>query len=263
MKASFKTTSEECSAIAFYGIEPSANAAEKLYHRLIMWFQELGNPPDKIAIKGLGYSGKLVPFIRGNTSLHKAGFDGIIVFELVCTSPNAQIWGRDFELTASYNADDGGLHADIIARSSVASLSPTSMLPIATAMCQILKPSYGIGYRRERSLGPELYAIGLAKGLGLTGADYEEAVHISRWCDGMDDRVWTQGLLRDVYPWNFLTAPQLARPVGRASLEKWIRQDAKHGTLLALCNGITLWEIMDADISAVRQALAQAGVIFD
>lgn len=259
-----KTISEECSALAFYGIEPSPKAAESFYHTIVKWFNEQGCPPDKMGVTGPGHSDKVISFRRGNAKLLKAGFEGITDIELISTIPGARIPGHDYYLTATYDGRDKSLKADVVARSSIATLSPTSMLPMARTLAQHLNPAYGIGYRREHRLGPELYASGICMGLGLTGADDEEAMNISRWgYVGIVKQVYREGLLRDVYPWNFLTQPQLNRQVGQVPLQEWIGEDPRRGNLAPLCDGITLWEVARGNLLDVRLALREAGVIFN
>jgi hypothetical protein len=79
----------------------------------------------------------------------------------------------------------------------------------------------------------------------------------------MVKQVFREGLLRDVYPWNFLTLPQLTRQVRGIALEQWIQRDARRGKLGLLCDGVSLWEVAEANIPEIRQELRQAHVIFD
>jgi hypothetical protein len=242
MSAVSNMVSEECSVVAYYGIDPGAKAAESFYRMVVQWFTELGHPPDKLSIHSAGQRGKLGAFSRGDAKLRKAGFDGIRGFSLVSTTPEPTTWGGDYYLTASYDGKSDSLFAFVVARSSLATLSPASMLPVARSVAQLLKPVYGIGYRMEHRRGPELYAIGVnhSGGVVLTGDAYEEACNVSRWCDtGMVKQVYRDGMLRDVYPWNFLTQPQLVKPVGGVSLEQWIRQNARRGTVGPLCDGVS------------------------
>jgi hypothetical protein len=139
-------------------------------------------------------------------------------------------------------------------------------MPIARNIIQSVRPAYGIGFERERRVGPVKYALGVCQGLGvgLTGEAYEEARNISRWCDmGMVKQVWREGLLRDVYAWNFLTGPQLAKPVSRVPLERWIQQGAGRGKISSFCDGVSLWELNKSEVPQVRAALLQARAIFD
>jgi hypothetical protein len=264
MTATSRTISDECSVIAFYGIQPSPKAAESSYHTLVSWFKDLGCPPDKLATKEPGRSGRLVPFPRGNAKLLRTGFERVSVFELVSTNSNALQWNRDYSLIASYDGRPKQLSADIVARSSLATLSATSMLPIAQVMAEQLRPAYGIGYRMEHRLGPEFYVDGIGYGTEvLSGAAYDEACNVARWGDlGMVKQVYRQGIIRDVYPWNFLTRPQLSRLIDQVTLEDWIRQDPRRGILIPLCDEVMLWEVAMRDLSKVRLALQQAQIVF-
>jgi len=259
-----KTISEECSAIVFYGISHDASAAESFYRMVVEWFTSLGHPPDKFSMHGPGHGGKLGPFARGNAKVQETGFHGVVSFEVNSSTPDA-LTGHGYFLTASYDADAEGSFADVVTRSSLATLSSTSMLPVARTLAQLLKPAYGIGYTMEHRRGPELYALGINFGNDVpTGKAYAEARNISRWCDmGMVDQVWRQGLLRDVYPWNFLSRPQLTKEVGGLPLEQWVRQDARRGTVSPLCDGVSLWEVNESDLPQLRSALRNAGIIFD
>ena len=133
------------------------------------------------------------------------------------------------------------------------------MLAIATAMAEDLRPEYGIGYNRLRREGPEWFAVGICHSQGVddavskvSGEAYEERLVISRWGDAMDERLWRKGILRDVYPWNFLTRPQLSTRVGAEPLRRRVRQDARRGTLKEISGPIVLWEVRQTEIPQVR-----------
>ncbi len=79
----------------------------------------------------------------------------------------------------------------------------------------------------------------------------------------MSARVWERGLLRDVYSWNFVTEPQLGKPVGNMSLEQWIQGNKQRGHLARLCDNTALWKVDEVQIPLVRHDLAEAGIIFD
>lgn len=77
----------------------------------------------------------------------------------------------------------------------------------------------------------------------------------------MEESVWRDGFLRDVYPWNFLNGAQLAMPVSGLTLERWISQDATKGSLERFSSGLTLWRVAPKRIGAVRAALDQAKLL--
>ncbi|MEI9983509.1 MAG: hypothetical protein WDN69_10055 [Aliidongia sp.] len=70
-------------------------------------------------------------------------------------------------------------------------------------------------------------------------------------------------MLRDVYPWNFLTKPQLSQSIEGLPLEQWIKRMPDRGTLSPIGNGMVLWSVEDADILNVRRTLWQAGSIYN
>lgn len=263
-----KEISEECSVVAFYGIDTKAEAAAAFYQAAVRWFTELGHPPDNLSAHGPGHSGKPASFARVNAKLQKAGFAGVTNLSVVAMTPDGQIPLSDYLVTAYWSAQFSC--AFMAARSSLATLSPTSLLPVAQTLVQVLKPAYGIGYTRKHRFGPTMYAIGICEGLGAGGygidlseAERAEADSISRWGDAMAVQVWRKGILRDVYPWNFLTQPHLTQKIGGTLLEEWARQDTWRGSIIPLDAGVSLWEVKEVGLPDVRRALQQAGVVFD
>ena len=96
--------------------------------------------------------------------------------------------------------------------------------------------------------------------MGAYPADTPEGDRMAAWgMTGRDERVYDKGLLRDVYPWSFLTASQFAAPIDGVPLWKWIEQDARRGTISEFMPGTMLWEVPDDRIADVRFALAHAG----
>jgi hypothetical protein len=79
----------------------------------------------------------------------------------------------------------------------------------------------------------------------------------------MPKQVYRAGLLRDVYYWNFLTRTQLDRPVAGTTLEHWIGQDSRRGTVTPFAGDLWLWEVQDGEVTALRRALDEGGVFLD
>jgi hypothetical protein len=232
---------------------------------MVKWFTDLGHPPDKAGVTAPGFGSQLGSFGRFAAKLKRTGFRKVTGVDLVATTPRAEIWGTDYYLSASYMGDDDELMADIVARSSLATLSATSLLPLARAVAGILKPVYGIGYTRAHRLGPTYYAIGLNFDPGdLTAEEEAEQDWIGTWGETLfTDQVYRKGILRDVYRWNFLTRSHLKKKVGGVPLEQWIRQGPRRGKLDGFGRGMHLWEVPTKDIPRVRQALLRAGVILE
>lgn len=142
------------------------------------------------------------------------------------------------------------------------------MLALAQTIADLLKPDYGIGYRREYRFGPGFYAWGIPQvpdSVPLFDPEREkEDELISKWGQiGLDEKVYLRGLLRDVYPWNFVTQPQLTAKVGRLTLQQWIQKTPERGQLSPLTDEMMLWSVEAQHIPTLRQQLWEAGVIFD
>jgi hypothetical protein len=137
------------------------------------------------------------------------------------------------------------------------------LLDVGGTAIAALRPSYGIGYTRELRRGPTLYAVGVSSNTPFSGPEYEDAVRTTAWgLSAMTTEVYRNGILRDVHPYNFLTAPQLKRRVRGISLEAWISQDADRGLLTELSPGCIQWSVVPSETSGIREVLQQEGAIF-
>jgi hypothetical protein len=258
--------SEECTAIVFYGVDLTTKAVACFYDTAVGWFKGVGHPPDKAAIRGPGHSGKFVSFERADSKIRKNGIDGVTHLDLFALMENARILANDYCVTAGCSEKYSFMY--LVARSSIGPLSRSAMLPLAKQMAACGSPEYGIGYTRDHRLGPSTYAIGISQGLG-EGVYHEgtpqreEGLRISFWMRAMNDSLWRQGVLRDVYPWNFLNTTQLDMSVDGISLGQWIQKDSHRGKLEVLNDGLFLWEIANVDLPSVRQVLQGAEIIFD
>jgi len=260
-----KSKLEKRFVLAFYGLDGSQNAAEGFFRTTTEWFRELGYSPDQLGVTGKGFGDKVGSFRRLNSRLEKTGFADVQGFSIRKSKSEALNSMILFDVSAIFSgADDDGGYGIVAVPSPIASKPVWG--PIAEKIIQSLHPNYGIGYERMLGEGPTLYALGinLDNGTVRTGEAYEQALNVSKWCYcGMPKRVYHDGLLRDVYPWNFLTQSQLTRQVGELPLADWIRQDETRGSLSEFCNGVSLWEIPEPNIPAVRRVLWDAGAIFD
>lgn len=121
---------------------------------------------------------------------------------------------------------------------------------------------YGTGYTLPFRRGPELYALGLEAGLGHAAEDGLERQRVARWGHDLDGRQrYLQGLLRDLYPVNLISAPHLARTVRGRPLPDWIAAVPGRGTLAPLAGGLWQWRLTPEEIAQVRPALVAEGLL--
>ncbi len=123
-----------------------------------------------------------------------------------------------------------------------------------------IKPAYGYGYQREFEQGPSAYCIG-----GLRGIDSfsEEADQITKWGNeyGGSKGRYRTGLLRDIYPVNFISEEHIMERVGNFSLQEWINLSPNHGELRALNDHLWSWHVPSQDILLVRESLLSTGIL--
>ena len=130
-----------------------------------------------------------------------------------------------------------------------------------------IRPIYGIGFVQRRDQGPDFYTVGVSFGTdeGATvGPEYEEDVATGRWADGMDEAVYEQGILRDVYPYSLLTARHLRRDIDGRPLWAWIQEKPQRGQLAPFGDGgdYTLWTVGPENLASTRRQLAAAGGLY-
>jgi hypothetical protein len=254
-------TDDTSTVVAFYGVAslPCTDVAT-LYDVFLGWFSAVGCTPDKLAVSGTGHSGRQVGFPRKSAIIKSTGFRGITGFSLTAMRPGGEIPTIDYEATADYSSKFS--YALIAGSSRLVAIGPETA-GISKDVVRLTKPSYGIGYSRPLRLGPTFYAIGLSQGLGSSDSARPEAIRISRWADkGMKNRVYNDGVLRDVYVWNFLNDAQRASRVEGKRLEDWIARESWRGELRDFSQSLALWKVSEEHHSRVRNALVDAGLIF-
>jgi hypothetical protein len=247
--------------ICWYDLPTDSKRAERVYQTMTRLMSSAGYPPEMLSVHGAGFSGKPSGFKRNNAKLERNGFAAVTDFTLFAPLPDAQVPVNDYNVMACYSI--AGSFALIAARSTVLPLGDSRTRGIATELVEHISPRYGIGYERAQRLGPATYAIGISQGLGESGEEYAEALRISRWGDrAIKERVWRDGILRDVFPWNFINRQQLTMPVGEVPLGVWIGEDAKRGVLEQVSDDLHLWRLAPEQFGSVRAVLVEAKLIF-
>lgn len=247
---------------AFYGINFDSTKMEDFYHGSRDFLNDLGYFPNKIAVLGIGHTSKMGDFKRIHSRLQKNGFEGVEGFEMLAAPPSATIAICEYVAESMCHRND---NAYAILSVPAVKSDMAKLTEYSTTLLAELNPEYGIGYRRELVDGPTMYAIGLGSGSRHPSSKEEWAIadNIADWRRfGMEEALFRNGILREVYPWNCLSPSQLRKRVGSISLKTWIKKDPSHGTLRQIL-ARTIWEVPESSIPAIRSALTDAKVIFD
>src|SRR6516162_11494450 len=150
--------SEECTVIAFYGVDVTTQVVACFYDTVVGWFKEMGHPPDKAAIRGSGHSGKFVSFERADGAIRKNGIVNVVDFELYALNAGSP---NDYLLEAMCSKRYSFIY--VVGRSSIAPLFRSDTLMLAKKMAECGNPEYGIGYIRDHHLGPSYYVSGISQ----------------------------------------------------------------------------------------------------
>lgn len=245
------------SVVAFYGIDNNKSVLKATYARSLDWFRKFALRPDLI---GTNLTKKVVDFSRLEktmpsklSELHRFG---------IYSLPEGveSLWdGVNLEVGINLDIKCFRLSFD----SSILAIGAPPLLEICKEIVEVLNPNYGIGFTRIFGLGPSLYAMGVIFG-DICALSDKEKVKIGKWGSyGMEKEVFRAGMLRDVYPWNFLSNSQLKAKRQNQTLEEWIGERRGRGILSRLTKGMFLWSLDEQEIPAVRKAMYKADRIFD
>jgi hypothetical protein len=121
---------------------------------------------------------------------------------------------------------------------------------------------YGYMFFMQRRFGATWYHDGMPYAY-VSEANLrsdEQKSNIGAWSHSSEH--FKQPLLRDVYPYNFLSRRYLELPVHGTTLRRWIEADPSRGTLEPLTDTITTWRPVIENIPLIRESLFRAGVMF-
>lgn len=249
---------DEHSVLAFYGIR-SLQPVEDVLRLALGWMARVGCSPDL-----MGTELDKGKFVRFQKSLDKAqadGFRSVRHFQMVSLSPGARsnLDGTKCNICYQKNTETINAYLIIGFHSQTLSLRSPELRRIAESACRVTRPTYGIGFGRDFDWEPIFYAMGISS---VHDTD-EEGDRISQWTEAVRYGLPELGLIRDVYPWNFLTAAHLKRAIGKETLHHWIHAAANRGALSPLTDRVFLWAVDDLNIPKVREALVEADIVFD
>ena len=253
-----------CAALAFYGGWHNPNSAAAFYKHVVGWYKHAGYPLNSSSIKRNGRRSRL------SNQVVAKGFEGVDSLEMYAASPEAinsmgnhircAFWGDGSEITQPL-----GHHSDAFLwhEADAADLCDASLREAARRFMVVDHTAYAIGYRRPRGFGPSQYASSVLWQPNATTPPLdEEEDHAWAWHLGLDAQIYNVGVLRDVYPLNYVNPSQLANRIENSTLADWVRADPTRGSLSEVEGTLlNLWEVPDASLDAVRAAAA--GLIFN
>lgn len=251
---------ELCFMVSLYGCALNPVDIVPVLDDAIDFFRASGQPPTHLSVSARGFGDKPLRFDRAWKRVNKAATEDL---ESASVFSFIEGWSRLSEWNVTCDVFPEHRYFQLGASiCSIPDAEPRILAFIHRSMAK-MRPAYGIGFFRKRGQGPDLYGIGLSYGHhAYSGPEYEDGLATCRWLDGMDDAVYDDGYLRDVYAYNLLTARHLMRDVDGGPLEAWIRTDPSRGQLAAWDSRYTLWTVNPEHLASMRQQLTPSGILF-
>lgn len=223
------------------------------------WFKKGGLVPSRIS----GRAGKTVGFEREKKRLEKEDFksirDGVWIGAL---PPKVGTEMFDFIFAAHLYRHPRGTATMVLCwDSQLINFKRDYMETLIKGFYSYLEPSYGYGYQREFKFGPSFYPFGVLVGIDSFS---EEANQITKWGNeyNYSDGNYKTGMLRDIYPINFLSKTHLSQKVGGTTLQNWIESTPQHGELQSLIEEqFWSWWVHEGKIPVVREELRPTGLL--
>ncbi len=230
------------------------------------FFNRVGANPNFVSYRQGASSRKVLPKTLPKV-LRKPGLYAISLYQL---RPAFDDFGRH-KAYACFRVSDRTKEAIFAYDSS--SMKVELFSTLTEKFSKLSGTTYGIGYLRLISLGPTYYSSGVgyrAADDATSKVDKVEEREMARWGSERMDMIVQEklapfrhldGFLRDVYPFNVLTAQHLQRIVFGQPLGEWIASNSEHGQLREVADGVWTWVLSDSQLPAVRDALITQGLL--
>jgi len=242
----------EHSLLAFYGFPFEQAMIAKAYPICLGLFERFRCTPHLMA----GKNG-VRNFKAMERALKAGGFSGLKSLEMYSLLEGAknQLEGCNLEVFLSPQHSISFVSFN----SSMLPFGSAPFLDLAAQLIDLLTPSYGIGFAQIHAVGPTYFAMGL----GYGNAPREHKDLTRSWGVFIEHQLFLSGFLGGVFPWNLLTKAQLQIVVDGFPLQVWISQESDRGKLRPMPKNMVLWTVANEHLAGVRQALYEAGVVFD
>ncbi|MDZ4818341.1 MAG: hypothetical protein SGJ20_05145 [Planctomycetota bacterium] len=265
-------------ALLFYGIQPTEKQFASFYQELATWMTDLEHPATKTITTDHAGKSRAASYKRRDADLAETGFDDIDRFCLIALTKKGAKKGTkkkepatlDWSVCATVARGEVPYFV-LEMRSRVLELDDERLHALCQQAVKLLKPLYGIGYSARFDHGPVHFAAGSLRDDPVTvGEPYELEEALSSWRigdNGFNDSLYKSGLIRGVYPLNFLNEKQLTHTLTgkagkEATLQKWIKADPTRGEL-SECGKLTLWTVEPDEVETLREELAETDIVLD
>jgi len=250
--------------LALFGKPLTAELIRKAYEFFLQLFTELGYPANVAGLCVLKPKGRTHGHYRRLTRAVEGVIqrDNIAHVELAYAPP-PETDVTDFGWLSASFGDDGCFIFKC--RKSILDLGDQRVLNVLTFVADLMAPAYGYGYLLDNYFGPGFHAVGIGCRRGgkdglLPGLPDSERERNARWSNRRETAL-PAGILRDVFPLNYLTEIHAAKRIDGKPLFDWIAASPSHGTLKPLREGAWLWTVPEESCLAIGDEFKAAGLL--
>lgn len=225
------------------------------------WFRQENIKPTKIDYTGKnGVKGRsTIKFENGKKQLESCNFEGIDGIWVSATLPHVGIEMIDFMFAAHLDCSSTRGTFMLCWDDQVTKFERGYLENLAKSSYLYLQPAYGYSYQREFQYNPSFYPFGMTGGNSISR---EEEVQITKWqVEYSGNGNYKTGMLRDIYPINFLSANHMRIEIEGQKLLDWIQSNSSHGDLEQLLPDLWSWWIPKEDIEIVKQPFISSGLL--
>lgn len=253
-----------CTSLAFYDLDISNIDVLGLFKFTELWMKSFGYEPKRGSFHSINYTSsktKTFKFIKNKTLSDNVNNINTIYF-----SSYQDSWDTDMldgVLSFRISMEKRGSFC-IYYSEDVVNYKYEDLKIFVKNILNFLSARYGIVFRREINKGPDMYVMGI--GVNLEDSIQKEKIEsekIGKWyrAYSFEDGTYKTGMLRDIYPMNFISKIHLDQPVYGGSLQQWIESSSLHGELEKFNESLWLWTVPENKTESIANDLKDTGLI--
>jgi len=246
-----------------HGVEWTPGILRHCYFATIEHWRALGIEPDRLAAMAPGVGEKYGTFRVKRRHLERQPFDQVKAIELVRLAPGGANETAEWEAFTTFSARSRALVLGVVP--SVLGPRAESLMSHFREVVQMAGGTYGYRYLQRMAFGPMWYPGGINYGDRGSSRPRDLSSNIT-WWSRHQNRAYDAGLLRDIYPHNYLSDECLSMLIGHSglTLQQWIETEpVERGELHPLyTDALTEWTPPIPNIPLIRERLFRAGRIF-
>lgn len=240
------------------------------YDLVVKSWCDAGLEPHRLAALAPGVGKRYGAFKQKRRFVERADVEQVKHFEIVRLQPGGRSELSEWELDAALSTSQ-----DMFMVGCVPSLVPAGVAVTADIARQLLvltRCSYGWMMRQPLLFTPGGYAYGLTVEMAADQRPRDHRMNIQEWGwrrkwieRDKTNRLLDAGILRDIFPENYLGRTHLAAKLGhtRTTLREWIEAEpGGRGALEPFSDILTKWIPPIEKIPQIREELYRAGRVY-